>query len=198
MGESKHHFFVADAGETALSVRVSVWCVLSSPSHLDVFEQQISDGEADKQYYGYQSDLLCIDADIFQAMAAHIPYGYHHANSENDSEGVSQEKFQGVHPHNARNEKYLRPYADEMSSQQDKGDTFFPVSFFKNRKLCRRQQPVKPSVTDNHAAIFSADGIKDKIGNEHPDVNGEQGGYGFDRSAANQEAAEDEGSVFGE
>ncbi len=57
---------------------------------------------------------------------------------------------------------------------------------------------MKPPVTDDHAAIFSADRIKDKIGDEHPNVNGEQGGYGFYGSAPDQEAAEDECGVFRE
>jgi hypothetical protein len=105
-------------------------------------------------------------------MTADIPYGNHQGNRENDREGVSKQESQTMHFHYARNKKYLCSDADEMSSQQNKGDTPFLIFTFKDCEFFRRQQSLKPSVADNHATIFSTDRIENKIRYKHPDVNG--------------------------
>jgi len=57
---------------------------------------------------------------------------------------------------------------------------------------------MEPSVAYNHATIFSAKRIDNKICYQHSDVNNKQSRHGFYSSGLNQESTQDERCIFGE
>ncbi len=84
-----------------------------------------------------------------------------------------------------------------MPTEQDNEDTFLSKSFFKVLELFWRYEPMKPSVTYNHATIFSTKRIDNKICYQDPYVNNKQSRDGFYCLGMNQKSTQDKCCVFG-